>query len=284
MPTAVRRAGSPRWATVALVIVVACGGDTSPTSPPDETAATTTTSTTQPATPTVATTVPAATTAPTATAAISTTFVNVVDDAGPGRIEISYPRLVHPDAAVADRVNDQIDGAVQALIDKFQEAVVADGPSDGVSSLVVQAAPELLNDDVFSVSGITADLYAASGTGSTGRLGWVFALADGSRLTAADFFVGGDLERLAESARSHLVDALGDSPITAPDGLLPDPANFDAVWLTTTGIGVGFDQYQVADGAAGNPAVLIPFPELADVIDAVGVLAPLQNGATLPEL
>ena len=69
--------------------------------------------------------------------------------------------------------------------------------------------------------------------------------------------------------------------MTASAGLAPAAENYDAVWLTPAGIAVGFDQYQVADADAGSPAVLIPYAELADVLDLTGVLAALE-GDMLP--
>ncbi len=271
------------WQACALLVVVGCGGTTTTTT----TAATTTVSpsTTVTTSTTTTTSTPLTTTTTAAPITIGTMFFQIVDDPGPGEVDISYPHLVHPDSTVAARVNGQIDAAIRDLIDNFQAGVANDSAA-GTSTLTIQAAPELLNDAVFSVSGITADFYADTGTGSTGRVGWMFTLETGTLLTARDLFIGGDLERLAESARDHLVDdVLGDeSSIVAPDGLLPDLANFDAVWLTPTGVAVGFDQFQVAGPDAGNPAVLIPFAELQDVLDATGVLAPLQSGATLPEL
>lgn len=91
--------------------------------------------------------------------------------------------------------------------------------------------------------------------------------------------------RPAEASRTHLIaDVLGDAAaITTPDGLLATPENFDAVWLTCAGIGVGFDQYQVAEGPAGTPSVLIPYAELLDAFDMTEILAPLRDGPTLPQ-
>ncbi len=272
-----------RSTVLAMVLIAGCGG----TTPTTTTAAVTTSppTTVAESTTTVTTAIPETTTTTMESVTIGILFLQIVEDPGPGDVDISYPHLVHPDSAIANRVNAQIDSAIRDLIEDFQEGVAADTTSETASTLVVQAAPELLNDAVISVSGITSDFYAGSDTGSTGRLGMVFALDNGAQLSAGDLFIGGDLERLAESAREHLIaDVLGDeSLLIAPDGLLPDAANFDAVWLTSTGVGVGFDQFQVAAADAGNPAVLIPFAELRDVINAVGILEPLESGSTLPE-
>ena len=46
---------------------------------------------------------------------------------------------------------------------------------------------------------------------------------------------------------------------------------------------VGFDHYQVADGPAGTPSVLIPYAELLDAFDMTGILAPLRDRPTIPQ-
>ena len=88
---------------------------------------------------------------------------------------------------------------------------------------------------------------------------------------------------LAAAAEAHLIaDVLGDPALlTTPAGVAPTAENFDAVWLTPEGIAVGFDEYQVAEAAAGSPAVVIPYAELAESLDLSGVLAAL-NGDRLP--
>jgi len=236
---------------------------------------------------TIATTVaPPATTSAPAPRPIDTTFVQIAEDDESWMIEIFYPRIVLPDAEVAAAVNVQIDTSLRAMADRFKADSQQVGPDGQRSTLVAQIAPELLSPAVFSLSGVVLEFDGADGTSRDRRVGWMFELEQGTAVSAEDLFLGGDLERIAESARNHLAaDVFADeASITAPAGLLPTPANFDAVWLTATGIGVGFDQYQVAGGEAGTPAVLIPFSEFAGVLNTAGILAPLRDRPTLPEL
>ncbi|MFC2177302.1 hypothetical protein ACFLRH_02675 [Actinomycetota bacterium] len=224
------------------------------------------------------------TTAPATPAAGPFSFVQVADDTEQVLIELSFPVLSHPSASQAAPINDKINAAVDKIVDAFAQAAGAAPPGESRPTLSLQAAPELINDEVFSVGGIVFE-FVPGGTPATKRLAWIFAIKTGELISATDLFVDGDLEHLAAAAREHLItDALGDAAaITSPEGLLPTPTNFDAVWLTADGVGVGFDQYQVT-GDARSPTVLVPFAELLDTLATTGVLAPLQDGTTLPEL
>ncbi len=211
-------------------------------------------------------------------------FVQLTEDNDNELVAVSYPVLQSLASTLAAPVNDEIIGAVDDLIVGFMDAAAAAPEGESRSTLTLEAAPELINDDVFSLSGVSFE-FVRGGEPITRRIAWIFSIETESVVTAAELFVDGSLEHLATAARDHLVaDVLGDeAAITVPDGLAPIPSNFDAVWLTPTGIGVGFDQYQVAGGEAGSPAVFVPFAELLDVLNKTGILAPLLRGSTLPE-
>jgi hypothetical protein len=211
-------------------------------------------------------------------------FVRMTEDNDDELVVVSYPVLQSPVSPSLGSVNDKISGAVDDVIATFMDAAAAAPEGETRSTLTLEAAPELINDDVFSLSGVFFE-FVRGGAPITRRLAWVFSIETGSVVTAAELFVDGSLDHLAAAARDHLVtDVLGDAAaITVPDGLAPTPANYDAVWLTSTGVGVGFDQFQVAGGEVGTPTVHVPFAELLDVLDTGGILAPLQRGSTLPE-
>jgi hypothetical protein len=210
-------------------------------------------------------------------------FMRLTEDNDEELIDISYPVLRSPTSPEAAPVNDRIIKAVDDMVVDFMDAAAAAPPGESRSTLTLQAAPELISNEVFSVSGVFFE-FVRGAAPTTKRVAWIFSLETKSLVAPAELFIDGSLEHLAAAAADHLAaDILGDAAaITAPEGLEPTPANFDAVWLTTTGIGVGFDQYQVTSGDAGSPAVFIPFSELLDVLDKTGILTPLQTGSTLP--
>ena len=196
---------------------------------------------------------------------------------------IAYPVLVGADGQPLPAVNATLDDFVAATI---AELVAAADSLDAKATITVRLAPELLNDSVFSVSGVSTRLFDA-GVGTVSlRHGWIIDLSDGSAVPPTELFLDGDLGALATAATDHLISdvLLSEDALAGPDGLLPVLGNFDAVWITATGIGVGFDEGQVAAAAVGSPAVFIPFAELDAVLDKDGVLAPLQTSPELPEL
>ena len=190
---------------------------------------------------------------------------------------VSYPHIVDQGVGGESEINRVLDAWAAATAAEFLAGATGAG-----SNLEAQLAPEVLNDTVLSTSGLVVEYDAATDAGVTRRVGHIFTMANGALHTTADLFLNDDLERLAEAAQTHLeADVLDGAAITAPDGLLPIASNFDAVWLTPEGVAVGFDQYQVVGGELGAPTVLIPYRELADVIDPDGPLSALVDG-TMP--
>jgi hypothetical protein len=265
-----------------LTVVVGCGGTGSPTTtaPASTTEATTVTTVDVTPEPAPTTTLPPA---PVPPSSPGYTFRQIEEATEHAVISVVYPVLDESAADNVAAVNEQLDNWARQMADDFI-AAAADSGAAGVSTLEVQLAPELLSSTTFSLSGLSSQFDAATDFSLDSRIGWIFSIPDGQSITVVDLLVAGGLDRLATAARSHLIDDVLADPaaIQTPEGLLANPANFDAVWLTPTGIGVGFDQYQVTAGEAGSPSVLIPFAELEDVLETSGILAALGAGPTLP--
>ena len=292
-----RRLGAYIRPILLVVSLAACGGDgaveptdLAATQPPITATATATTATADATAPdetesSITTTVAGPATTRPPGEAVGYTFRQVSESSPQAAVKIIYPVLVDLGVGTEAAINTQLDDWARSLAVAFAATAAADDPARP-STLEIELAPELRSRSIFSLSGIEVVFDAAANFSLTRRIGWIFSIATGEAVSATDLFVQGDLSRLAESAAEHLVsDVLGDPErVVAPDGLLPDPANFDAVWLTPDGIGVGFDQFQATAGDVGSPTVLIPFPELADVLDTSGVLATLQDGTLRSEL
>jgi len=271
-----------RCALIAFALTLAaCGGTQQSTSSstvtPSTTGAPTTTTTGAPATTTPP---PSTTVAP--QPGLSLEFRQATEDTEEYSYNISYPVLVDENGEAVAAANNALLTWVDETVAEVQAAADA---LDAKATLTAQVAPELLNDSVLSLSGVSTR-FVTSGAGTVSRRhGWIVNLETGAAVTAAEMMVDGDLSPLAEAARSHLIAVLGsEDALAGPDGLLPVPANFDAAWLTATGIGVGFDEGQVAAPSAGSPAVSIPFAELDVFLIKKGVLAPLSEADRLPEI
>jgi len=73
-------------------------------------------------------------------------------------------------------------------------------------------------------------------------------------------------EVLAEKSYDLLMERLG-SEMVWDEGLLPTGENFNNILVTQPGLLIIFDQYQVAAGIAGTPTVIIPWVEIAAIIN-----------------
>ena len=95
-------------------------------------------------------------------------------------------------------------------------------------------------------------------------------LSNGQVLTAEDLFqleISTDWEEvIAGKSYDLLVERLG-SEMIWDEGLLPTADNFDNMLVTQPGLLIVFDQYQVAAGVAGTPNVIIPWVEIAAIIN-----------------
>ncbi len=95
-------------------------------------------------------------------------------------------------------------------------------------------------------------------------------LSNGQILTAEDLFqleISTDWkEVIADRSYGLLAERLG-SEMIWDEGLLPIAENFNNMLVTQSGLLVVFDQYQVAAGVAGTPTVIIPWVEIAAIIN-----------------
>ena len=216
-----------------------------------------------------------------APAGLAFEFRQLNEDTDEYSYSIAFPVILNdgvPDEAANAAVEAFVTGAITRL-----EAAAEN--LDAKATLTIQLAPELLNDTVYSLSGVSTEfLDAGAGTVSI-RHGWIIDRTSGAEVAINELFIDGDLAVFATAAEAHLIaDVLGSADaLTNPDGLLPVAANFHASWLTAEGIGVGFFEGQVAAREAGSPSVFIPFAELETVLDKTGLLEPLQSDDSLPE-
>jgi len=110
------------------------------------------------------------------------------------------------------------------------------------------------------------------------KAGKVIRLADlfkpGSKyLQTISAFSIKDLKKQSQSKGSELM--LDDEWVERGAGL--DANNFKSWVITRTGLGINFDNYQVAPYAAGPQYVLIPYSALKDIVRPDGPLAPFMS-------
>ena len=94
--------------------------------------------------------------------------------------------------------------------------------------------------------------YTGGAHGSTAFNGLTFDRATGTELSLDDALAmtGLTLDTLAAGAKQQLQQSLGDA-FMFPDGVSPDPQNFDSFTISSSTVTFVFQQYQVAAYAAG---------------------------------
>lgn len=193
------------------------------------------------------------------------------------------PQLVGPlDPTVLASVDAALAGKVVGELAAFEAR--SEMPADrlmGVDDLNVDFTVALLTPELLSLRFITYTYASGAAHGGTVVESWSFDLRTGQRLSLADLFAddAAYLPILARAARERLLPALGfdrSSRTWVRDGTKPTPENYAGWALTDEGLEITFAQYQVAPYAEGMPVVLIPWAELAHLLDPAGPVASLD--------
>ena len=188
-----------------------------------------------------------------------------------GSYELTFPQI-------SDTPSDfAINGAIQSVADKIYlnfagelAEMINEGTPMGSSDLVGEGRIVFNNGYLLSV------LFEGSTdwSGAASQQLWVDSimidLSNGQVLTAENLFqleIPTDWkEVLAEKSYGLLMERLG-SEMVWNEGLLPTEENFSNMLVTQPGLLIIFDQYQVAAGVAGTPTVIIPWLEIAAIIN-----------------
>ena len=188
-----------------------------------------------------------------------------------GSYELTFPQI-------SDTPSDfAINGAIQSVADKIYlnfagelAEMINEGTPMGSSDLVGEGRIIFNNGYLLSV------LFEGSTdwSGAASQQLWVDSimidLSNGQVLTTENLFqleIPTDWkEVLAEKSYGLLMERLG-SEMIWDEGLLPTGENFRNMLVTQPGLLIIFDQYQVAAGVAGTPTVIIPWLEIAAIIN-----------------
>jgi hypothetical protein len=102
----------------------------------------------------------------------------------------------------------------------------------------------------------------------------------GQQLALSDLFVPGAayLERIAEFCLNELRRKL--DPDIWESGASPTPENYQVWALTSEGLLIIFESYQVAPYAAGPQFVIVPYDLLADILQPQGPLGSFAAGGS----
>ena len=188
-----------------------------------------------------------------------------------GSYELSFPQI-------SDTPSDfAINGAIQSVADKIYLNFAAE-LSEMLNESTPMGSSHLVGEGriIFNNGYLLSVLFEGSTDwgGAASQQLWVDSImidrSNGQVLTSENLFqleITTDWkEVLAEKSYDLLMERLG-SEMVWDEGLLPTGENFNNILVTQPGLLIIFDQYQVAAGVAGTPTVIIPWVEIAAIIN-----------------
>jgi len=205
-------------------------------------------------------------------------------DDPPLEIQVTLPVVSGVPAPVAAAINGAIGDAVLGYPIAFRDEILGgDLPPEGVgvaSELVLGYTATAVTADVLSLRYDLYVYYQGAAHGISGIFSTTFDPQTGSLLDLADVLVPGTAPAVAALVEQHLIDDLYAGDVAEASAWLPviDPAILDDWVVAVDGLEFSFDQYEVGFGAMGSPTVLVPWSELAAVIDPTGPAGPMALG------
>jgi hypothetical protein len=176
--------------------------------------------------------------------------------------------------------NDQIQTLVQREIDAFKRnlSTLSPDPSFEASSFDVSFEVLLQTQELASIK------FDLSGYASGAAHPYHYSvtvnynLEQGRQLSLEELFLSGSkyLETIANLCKVELSRRDIDFDMFA-EGAAPTPENYRNWNITTDGLMITFDEYQVAAYAAGPQVVVVPYDELQAVVAPTGPLARLTR-------
>ena len=191
-------------------------------------------------------------------------------------ISAQTPQLTGSDdprvLAFNQRLNNLVSQEVSTFRQNFQELPVT--PNSNGSSLEATYTTVSQIGDLWSFKfdfSFYADSAAHPGLNS---LTLNYDLGQGRELALGDLFLTDSsyLEKIAEYCTNEL-SKQPFSDASTLEGARPTPENYRNWNIDPGGIMITFDEYQVAPGAAGPQKVVVPYAELASIINPEGPLA-----------
>jgi hypothetical protein len=197
----------------------------------------------------------------------------------------SYPQLDGLPAPLGQTVNDALAAKVRGVVTAFEHDLSDFGekPAPGDTRSFVEVAPTATLLDARRASLRLDVLTYVAGAAHPASLivSGTYDLRSGRELALGDLFDPAQpyLSAIADRATAALAKqfaSLGaDSPF--PEGVAPTPANYQAWWLTTDSLVIGFPAGQAGAYALGDQVVPIAWSDLRALVAPSGPVADLAR-------
>ncbi len=203
---------------------------------------------------------------------------NPIDESGdtpPYTISAQIPYLQGSDEPRVQLFNQLVDDLVQGDIESYRTSVMQDAPNPPIAmGSSYDLHYELLSPpgDIMSLKFDVYLYFDGAAHPNSYSLTLNYDLAAGQELSMEQLFVPGSsyLEMMAVYCKSQLNLRNIAFFEAGADPVLENYRNWN---ITTKGLLISFDPYQVAAYAAGPQTVLIPYSNLQAIIDNTGPLA-----------
>lgn len=205
---------------------------------------------------------------------------NETNQTPPFTITSQTPQLAGSNDPRVQAFNQRLNGLVTKEVDTFRQSFLQNtAPTvNNGSSLDVTYTLLLQTDDLWSF--IFDFSFYSDGAAHPGLYSITlnYDLGQGKELTLADLFLPNS--NYLELISNYCIAELSKQPffdVTSSEGAQPTLENYRNWNITSEGLMITFDEYQVAPYAAGPQKVIVPYSELQAVINPQGALAKLNH-------
>ncbi|HEY6332977.1 MAG TPA: DUF3298 domain-containing protein [Blastocatellia bacterium] len=195
-------------------------------------------------------------------------------------VDLDYPQITgsNPAAAAFDR---QVEALVQKKLAEFKKQVAGAGGDDSGdqtgSSFSVGYTIEAATPDLISVQLGVGEFYSGAAHPNGYSVTINYDLKSGKEIALKDLFTAGSpyLQTISKICMAKLKNKLGSDSDAQwiLGGAGPKAENYKSWNVTTTGLEITFDAYQVAAYAFGSQEVFIQYSDLKSIIKTDGPLA-----------
>lgn len=205
-------------------------------------------------------------------------------------VAAQYPQLSGGSNPNFEKFNQAVRSVVVSKVADFKKQMA---PQEGDepkpegsmgSDLTISYEIALAQDDLISAEFVVSEYYQGAAHPNYYTQVVNYDLRNGKQLKLSDLFKPGAkyLQVLSNYSIADLKkqskqngDALVDTEIES--GAAPTAKNYQSWKITRKGLGINFDPYQVGPYAAGAQNVLVPYPNLKDIINPDGPIAQLSK-------
>jgi len=200
-------------------------------------------------------------------------------------IDVNYPQISGTAGPGVAAFNREAEALARKTVAEFKKGIAGPAPrasdSDTGSDLSMSYDVRLGTPDLISVSFAIGEYSAGAAHPNGYSVTLNYALKSNQKLVLADLFVAGKpyLQLLSRYSIGKLKGRQADQPDLEwiNRGAGPKAENYKSWNLTSTGLEITFDAYQVAPYVAGPQLVFVPYSELKPLMNPDGPLAALMH-------